>query len=436
MLACEPTLLAHASLATADVALAAGLLAFWVHYRSGRSHGWWGRVGIPTAWFAVAVLTKASALVFGVFGMALLEIEVLLRERGDGIRWSDRLRARCAAFFGVPLRRMCQVVWLGLVLVFVFCGSDWKASPSFVKWAQGLPDGAWGDGMRWGSQHLCIFSNAGNALAYQIRRNLASQEVFLLGESYQRALWYYFPVALSIKLTLPLLALPVLLVGLSPRSLRNWVCAVAGALLLYSLNCRVQLGVRLLLPLVSLAVVGLAAALARAAADAPAGWRRFSLRAVALAVPLWMVWAAWSAWPNGLSYVNELWGGPAEGYKLVSDSNYDWGQGLKELLAWQQHSGVETLDVIYFGMDPRVQRPPFHLLNVGAWASPGPEALRADARGPYVAVGTSFAYSTFQNVPRLRPLLEWFHQTAPAARTSTFLIYDLRQTDERASAAR
>src|SRR5262249_10842832 len=155
------------------------------------------------------------------------------------------------------------------------------------------------------------------------------------------------------------------------------------ALLLYSLNCRVQLGVRLLLPLVSLAVVGLAAALARAVADAPLGWHRLSLQAVALAVPLWMGGAAWSSWPNGLCYVNELWGGPAEGYKLVSDSNYDWGQGLKELLAWQQRSGVETLDVIYFGTDPRALRPPFHLLQVGGWAQPGPEALRADARGPY-----------------------------------------------------
>src|SRR5262249_32455049 len=83
LLACEPTLLAHASLATADVALAACLLAFWVHYRSGLSRGWWGRVGIPTVWFAAAVLTKASALVFGVLGMALLEIECLLRDRLD-----------------------------------------------------------------------------------------------------------------------------------------------------------------------------------------------------------------------------------------------------------------------------------------------------------------------------------------------------------------
>src|SRR5579871_3490164 len=46
-LACDPNLLAHASLATTDVALTACLLALFYHFRLGRSCPWRRRVLIP-----------------------------------------------------------------------------------------------------------------------------------------------------------------------------------------------------------------------------------------------------------------------------------------------------------------------------------------------------------------------------------------------------
>src|SRR5262249_45753156 len=161
---------------------------------------------------------------------------------------------------------------------------------------------------------------------------------------------------------------------------------------------------RYFLPLVAFAAVGLSAALARAVAEAPPGWRRRALQAVALAAPLWVAWEAWVAWPNGLCYVNEAWGGPAQGYKLLSGSDYDWGQGLKELRAWQRSNGAPTLDVIYFGMDPVVRRPPFHPLP----AYPGPEALLAGAHGRFVAVGTSILYN-----PNPQDPLGWLRRLRP-----------------------
>src|SRR5262249_1879314 len=74
-----------------------------------------------------------------------------------------------------------------------------------------------------------------------------------------------------------------------------------------------------------------------------------------------LVWTAGGAvvvWPHGLCYTNELWGGTANGYRRLSDSNYDWGQGLPELAAWQRRSGVTALDVWYFGTDPALGRLP------------------------------------------------------------------------------
>ncbi|MGH7134677.1 MAG: ArnT family glycosyltransferase [Pirellulales bacterium] len=74
-IASEPNLLAHASLATTDIAVSACLLALVYHFYTGRERGWCRRVGLPGAWFGLAVLAKASALVFG--PLCLLAVECL-----------------------------------------------------------------------------------------------------------------------------------------------------------------------------------------------------------------------------------------------------------------------------------------------------------------------------------------------------------------------
>ncbi|HTY39913.1 MAG TPA: hypothetical protein VMC43_02390, partial [Candidatus Paceibacterota bacterium] len=54
--------------------------------------------------------------------------------------------------------------------------------------------------------------------------------------------------------------------------------------------------------------------------------------------------------PYFLSYFNELGGGPWNGYKLVTDSNYDWGQDLIRLQAFvAAHPEIDKIGVDYFG---------------------------------------------------------------------------------------
>src|SRR5262249_21047025 len=156
------------------------------------------------------------------------------------------------------------------------------------------------------------------------------------------------------KLPLPPLLLLVAVALTRPRGLATWAGAVAALLLLASLNSRVQTGVRFMLPLLAFAAVALSAAVARAVAAAAPSWRR-GLAAVAVA---WIGVESARVWPHGLCYVNDLWGGTEEGYRLVSDSNYDWGQGLPELAEWQRDHGGGPLDVWYFGADPDLKRLP------------------------------------------------------------------------------
>jgi hypothetical protein len=438
LLACEPNLLAHASLATTDIAVSACLLALLYHFRIGRDGPWWCRVGIPASWFALAVLTKASGLVFGIIGLTVVELEHRLTTRTELSPGLSRWRAALKSLMSKPFRRdLGQVVLLGLIGAFVYCGSDWSVSPSFVAWAQQLPEGPARSAMVWFAEHLRIFSNAGVALARQVRHNIQGHGVFVLDQVGRRALWYYFPLALSIKSPLPILALPMVLAVIRPGTLWNWASMTALALLLFSLICRVQTGIRLVLPLLVLVVIGCAAGLVLARRQlARGGLRSGVLKACCLGSVAWLLCASLLVWPHGLCYTNELWGGTDNGYRCLSDSNYDWGQGLKELARWQAEHKVHDLDVLYYGTDTALSRLPMRRLAVGALQL-GPDNLPQSIQGRTLAVGTSILYgSVSENYDDLRAFSSCLRNLKPVDRTATFLIYRFPSEDELATASK
>lgn len=413
LLACEPNLLAHASLATTDIAVSACLLALVYHFRIARQSAWLRRVGVPALWFAATVLAKASGLIFGPVCLFAVEIERLIR--------SGSVTGRLRPF----LRDAAQVVGLGLFVVFVYCGSDWHQEASFVEWAHSLPDGPPGRGMIWLSEHLRIFSNAGEGLARQIKHNVRAEGghwAYLLGEV-RRAFWYYFPLALTIKLSVPFLAIPVLLATIRPRTLLNWANLAAAALLIVSLTMRIQIGIRLVLPLISLLVVGMAAAAVQTCSECAPGWRRHLLIAAVGAGGVWTVAAAVYVWPNGLSYTNELWGGTQRGYLYLSDSNYDWGQGLKELARRQRERGLVPLDVWYFGTDPLLESMPARSLPLHVLPANSAGDVIAQLQGHYVAASTTFLYGAAMTDGQ-RQAAAFLHTQRPIDRTATFFIYD------------
>jgi hypothetical protein len=429
LLACEPTFLGHAGLATTDIAVAACLLALTYHFRTGMNAGGPRRVGWPAFWFAAAVLAKASGLVFGVICLCAVELEQRLAcaawGPGDGSwrqLWSILWHQRAAA--PVRFRRDClRIVFLGLVLVFVYCGSDWEPQTSWLAWARQLPPSPRASVMVWLAEHLRVFSNAGDAIMRQVRHNVCGHGVYLLGQLHERAVWYYFPVVLTIKLTVALLIAPLLVAVLRGRSLRNWALAATLALLLFSVLCRVQIGVRFMLPLIALAVVGLSAGVVETVRALGPGWRaRFLVGASTMAV-LHGAAAALALWPHGLCYVNELWGGTPNGYLLISDSNYDWGQGLKELAQWQQAHGGRQLAIWYYGKDPSLKSLPIESLFLHAIPFHNADEVGRLLQGRTLAVGTSVAHGYFEGT-NVDVVWEFLSQFPVTARTSTFLIYD------------
>ena len=366
LLACEPSLLAHAGLATTDILVTALLLALGYHFSITRESTWWLRIGLPAVIYGLSLLAKASGLVYGPLILIAIEVQRLVangqcrrqRER----TWRNAFRETWSLF--APLRRdATQIVLVGLALVFWVIGSEWKPEITFTQWASELSPGAFRDTMVWTFDHLCIFTNAGEGLVQQIKHNLRGHGAYILGEAWPRSIWYYFPLAVTMKVTVSVLI--ALLAGLLWNRGRfwTWPALAASALLLFSINARVQIGVRLVLPLVALGIIALAVALAENMRDKSiTRSMRWVMGSLVFAMVGWNSLTCARIWPNGLTYVNELWGGSETGYLCLSDSNYDWGQGLKELSLWANHRDVKTLDVWYFGTDPSVNHSPLRVL--------------------------------------------------------------------------
>jgi hypothetical protein len=427
LIACEPSFLAHTGLATTDISITACLVAFVYHFRTGRDEGWLRRVGLPTFWFGAAMLAKASALAFAPLCMLALEIERILTAQNvseDVEATTGRLRSRLERlWYGLRWRDLTTIVGGGLVLTFLYCGCDWKPEESFVRWAHGLPGRPMATTMCWLADHLCIFPNAGIGIMRQIKHNAQGHGSYLLGEEDPRALWYYFPVLMTIKVSPPVLLAPLVLLVVRPRALLNWACLSAGALAMFSVACRVQIGIRFMLPLVALAIAGLSAGIVQALQQEAPAWRRRLLEAATAAGVAWTACSAVAVWPEGLCYVNELWGGTPQGYRKVSEANYDWGQGLKELAHWQRDHQV-PLAVWYYGTDPLVNSLGAENLTLHQLTLSKPDDVLPYVRGRHLAVSTTFLYGPAGSFGSVRHASAFLRTCRPIARTTTFLIYD------------
>lgn len=122
---------------------------------------------------------------------------------------------------------------------------------------------------------------------------------------------------------------------------------------------------------------------------------------------------------------------------MLSDSNYDWGQGLKELARWQQQHDNAPLEVWYFGTDPAIKNLPMEEVKLYSLAIRGPEDVRTRVRGHYLAVGITYLYGSLSATLHASPselesytqTLAFLSQYRPVNRTTTFLIYDFRATE-------
>jgi hypothetical protein len=430
LVACDPNFLGHAALATTDIALVACMMVLVYHfhhcYRPEAS--WNRRVLVPGLLYGLAITAKASGMVFGAQAMFILGLWNLaktgtLTAPAESSLWRKVTHIWHSTY---QFRKdLVAIAVIGFVFVFGYCGCDWGAEPTFIKWADKLPEGDLKRVMQPVSRELKIFTNAGEALLHQIKHNIRGHGTYLLGEWHARATPAYFPLALSMKVPLLAIALFVAALVVHPRRLFIPAFGVALLLLAFTPNCRVQIGIRFMFTLMVLVYVSTAVAIAR-------GWAERSTRSV----PRWLVGAllaslvataAW-VWPHGLSYFNQAWGGTTEGHRLLHDSNYDWGHGLPELREWNAaHNAGEPICVWYYGSDPDIVRPPFVWTRLSWLPIQTGDDVKTHCPTKYLAVSVAILHNNPAMTPQHKVAHDWVRTQTPVARTRHFFIYQPRE---------
>jgi hypothetical protein len=428
LVAADPNFLAHATLATTDIAVSATLLAFTRAVYAGRDGGWWKRVTLPGIWFGIAVLCKLSALLYGGFILVVLEIchrfsTGALSRPPDASLGAWAKKAALATLRSVLAA--AGVIVIGVAIAFAYCGIPDEGERPFTKVAKSVPPEEplkpryekWAEGSG-------RVPHAASAFAFQWWWNNRGRPTFLNGTYYPEGYRWYFPELLLMKLPVPIFLLALVVLP-RPRALLNPFALTALVLLAVLLKANVQIGVRLALPVVAIGYVALATALVR-------GYPRSAPRIGVPVVVALAVISAW-VWPHALGYLNQPSGGTEAAPRRVTDSNLDWGQGVPDLVEWHAANGKPPTVVWYFGTDTRyfkrtgddherpLQRFPLHALPIKT-----SDDLRK-AIGPQVlAVGYTVLTLEPDEPPAKVVALEYLKTRRPLAGTATFVLYDFR----------
>ena len=248
-----------------------------------------------------------------------------------------------------------------------------------------------------------------------------ARRAFLLGELSDAGFPHYFLVTFLLKTPVPLLLLVALALGRGPRLARRDALFLWTPVLVYvafTLARGLQIGHRHLLPVYPFLFLA-----AGEAASRLWSWRRPVGLVTALLLGAWYAGGTLRNHPHHLAYFNELAGGPENGWRVLVDSNLDWGQDLKRLAVWMRENRVSRIKLSYFGS----AQPSYY--GIDAEALPGYTAPHAthvtrEVRpGDVVAVSATHLQGVYVD-PEDRALLARFRGLPPIGRVGwSILVY-------------
>lgn len=336
LFAFEPTLLANGALVTTDMPLAffffAGVYSFYRYVRKPTPV----RFALCALCAALAIVTKQSGiLILPTLLLLALAEAFVLPERGasddqTGIS-SDRNRVRQLAIL------LVVVFLFSYAVLWAFYGFRYAARPDGLQMVPSLAD--YSAGLNSRLQHSVIAFCAGHRLlpeAYlygwtDILLIPQYRPTFLFGRVFSTGQWFFFPAVFLIKSTLSLLVLLLLVPFARIHGKRREFVFLALPAIFYlavAVFSMLNLGVRHILPIYPFCMVLAGAAAASFLA------RSVVARVAVCALLLLTIVSSLHAFPDFLAYSNEAAGGPSHTYREATDSNADWGQGLKWIKAY------------------------------------------------------------------------------------------------------
>ncbi|MDP1833364.1 MAG: hypothetical protein Q8L11_00330 [Candidatus Moranbacteria bacterium] len=204
------------------------------------------------------------------------------------------------------------------------------------------------------------------------RMNMASQRIYFLGNVYEAegAGVSYFPILYLTKLPLQFLFLGGVVMlfvlyyfifnkkKLSTKFINFTNTPLSLLLLLFiylysiiTLSSNFQIGLRHIMPII-LAISLLVAKGIDFFWNESIFFKFFKIKYIFSLVAVFLVISVISTFPNYLPYYNYFGGGIDNGYKIATDSNYDWGQDIKELGKWVQDNKIEKIYTNVFSAVP------------------------------------------------------------------------------------
>jgi hypothetical protein len=338
-----PPVLAHAGIATTDMAVTATIALAALCLIRWQEQPTRGRSLVLGVSLALALLSKLSALLF----LPAVGVAIVLCRRGE--------RSREAGPRPGPSRTTRLRLTYVAALLTIWAGYRFSVGPLIAPDAGGAaaapaaPAPPALDRLARAPVFPApaLFEGLGQLAA----KNRAGHKSYLLGEVRTTGWWYFFPVALAVKTPVPFLLLVAAGVVATWRRLSGTdrrrhlePAAIAFAILLVCLPSRINIGLRHVLPMYPFLSV-------MAGLGAVALWRapRAMLAAPAMATLLvcWQLVASVRTHPDYLAYFNELAGSHPE--RILVDSDLDDGQDLERLADTLRARRVPAISLAYAG---------------------------------------------------------------------------------------
>ncbi len=355
LLVFDPNLLAHGAVVGTDAALSCFMFAtIYAFYRYVKGPSVWRVIVVGLA-AGLALASKHTGIL--VFPMLfLLAVCEVLRSRpgrpsspSETNQTSAVKRAQQLAVALVSISAIAiTVLWASYGFRYQARAEGRQMNPPLAEFMQGLS--------RPREAHLLQTVARFHLLPESYIYGLADVRImsdfyasFLLGKDYPHGVWFYFPVAFSIKSSLSFLILLSLAIwAIATRRFSAWREILFLTIppifhLIIAMSSGMNIGVRHILPMYLFLPVLIGGAI----------WtliqrnRRWITVVVALLV--FQAISTSRAYPAYMAYANELWGGPDHVHELLSDSNSDWGQQLHAVKRYLDQHGIKDCWFVYFG---------------------------------------------------------------------------------------
>ncbi len=248
--------------------------------------------------------------------------------------------------------------------------------------------------------------------------------VYLRGKHHFGGVWHWYLYAMLVKEPIALWVLLAVTLVFAPlpkgRDLLVLLAPAAVVLLLVSWNhslCHYRY-VLPALPFLFVLAGGAAGVISRA---------RPVLSAIVIGSLVWFAGSSLAVAPHWLSYFNEIAGGPKNGWKHLSGSALDWGQGLVDFKDWlDEHPEATPLHLAYVGnfdphlagieyeLPPTEPQPGWHAVSA-TFLADGTRLIGVDGEPTSVPPGSYAYFRHFKPVYRAADALYVYHVTPEEA---------------------